>query len=122
MPLILVVDDDYQIRSLLQLVLADAGFAVVVASDGSEGIEAALKENPDLIITDAAMPGMDGIEMVKRLRAFDKFEKLPIIMITGGHADLSNQRKLGVDALVLKPLTPAGILAEVRALLGLDHA
>src|SRR5258706_11604403 len=79
---ILIIEDNVDTRDLIHLHLTTEGFTVVVAADGREGLYMADAEHPDLIITDIDMPNLDGIELVKRLRAQTQFADLPILVLT----------------------------------------
>jgi CheY-like chemotaxis protein len=79
---ILVVEDDPDASNLMKSILELAGFKVLVAMDGIEGIERAREQMPDLIITDLAMPRLNGIEMIHQLRETPEFKHVPILAIT----------------------------------------
>lgn len=80
---VLVVDDDPDIRRILELLLNHAGFAVVEADDGVEALERSLETHPDAVVADVQMPNMDGIELVRRLRQAPEMEQVPILLFTG---------------------------------------
>lgn len=114
---LLVVDDNDDLREMMKLYLASEGFTVVVARDGNEGIDIATKENPELIVTDAKMPVLDGVEMTKRLRAQSS---IPIIIVTG--TDSRSQREAqmaGADKVLVKPVSPSFLVTEINKLLKL---
>ena len=79
---ILVVEDDPDASNLMKSILELAGFKVIIAVDGIEGIEQARAGMPDMIITDLAMPRLNGIEMIQQLRAMPEFKQVPILAIT----------------------------------------
>ena len=79
---ILVVDDEAPIRNLIMENLVMEGFAVLEARDGENGLEVALSEHPDLILLDIAMPKMDGVTMLKKLREYEEGKDIPVIMLT----------------------------------------
>ena len=79
---ILVVEDDPDASALMKSILELAGFKVMIAVDGIEGIEQARAVRPDLIITDLAMPRLNGIEMIQQLRTIPEFKQVPILAIT----------------------------------------
>jgi DNA-binding response OmpR family regulator len=115
---ILVVDDNADMREIMQLYMGGQGFTVIIAGDGIEGIEVAKLENPDLIVTDARMPKLDGIEMVKRLRNQPQFNKVPIIIVTGVGSEMQrNAYNTGADCVLLKPVTPSELVAKINALI-----
>lgn len=121
---LLVVDDSPTIRSLLTHILASAGFEVTAAEDGVRGLEAIVQEKVDLAIVDINMPVMDGLEMIRTLRADPDFEDLPVIILTT--VTDADTRRRGLDAganlFLTKPTPPAALLFQVRSLLGLGPA
>jgi len=82
-PRILLIDDDPDIRRILDLLLPRAGYAVVEAADGEEGLELARTSVPDAVIADVQMPRLDGIQLVSRLREMPTFDHVPILLFTG---------------------------------------
>ncbi len=114
---ILVVDDDPAVTSLLKRGLAYEGFAVDTAASGSDGLSLAREHPPDLVILDVMMPGLDGWEVLRRLRAADR--ELPILMLTARDApsDQVQGLDLGADDYVVKPFTFDVLAARVRAAL-----
>lgn len=114
---VLVIDDDPSVTSLLKRGLAYESYRVVTASSGKEGLELARENPPDLVILDVMMPGMDGLEVCRRLRAADP--SLPIVMLTArdGVGDQVLGLETGADDYVVKPFTFEVLLARIRALL-----
>jgi DNA-binding response OmpR family regulator len=114
---ILIVDDDPSVSSVLRRGLNYEAFAVDVAASGEEALEIARERYPDLVILDVMMPGLDGLEVLKRLRAAD--EHLPVLMLTAKDrdSDLVAGLELGADDYLTKPFTFKVLLARVRALL-----
>jgi DNA-binding response OmpR family regulator len=114
---ILVVDDDQSVTSVLKRGLTYEGFAVDTASSGTEGLALARERYPDLVILDIMMPGMDGLEVLRRMRAADP--QLPILMLTAKDApsDQVEGLQVGADDYVVKPFTFEVLLARVQALL-----
>ncbi|MDY0191606.1 MAG: sigma-54 dependent transcriptional regulator [Desulfuromonas sp.] len=114
MKLILIIDDEKNIRSSLSGILQDEGFSVKTAANGHDGITAAKEENPDLVLLDIWMPGMDGIETLTELRA--QFPDLQIIMMSG-HATIETAvtaTKLGAYDFIEKPLSLEKLLVCVH--------
>jgi two-component system KDP operon response regulator KdpE len=111
---ILVVDDDPSIRRGLAAELAAAGYETLEAVDGEEGARLATEREPDLVLTDLAMPVVDGFELIGRIR---KASKTPIIVLSvrGGDADKIRALDLGADDFVVKPFSVPELLARVRA-------
>lgn len=119
---ILVVDDDQAITGTLKRGLSYEGFVVEVASSGEEGLAHVRERVPDLVILDIMMPGIDGLEVLKRLRAADP--QLPILMLTAMDAPIEQAAglNLGADDYVVKPFAWDVLIARVRALLRRQEA
>jgi two-component system alkaline phosphatase synthesis response regulator PhoP len=113
---ILVVDDEPKIVQLVRDYLERAGFAVSTARDGNEALMRAHSERPDLIILDLGLPGLDGLEVTRRLR---RDSGVPIIMLTARHEETDKVvgLELGADDYVTKPFSPRELEARVRAVL-----
>jgi len=111
---ILVADDDPEIRSLLKRALAYEGYSVDLAEDGSQALALALAAPPDLVILDLVMPGLDGMEVARRLRAGGD---VPILMLTArsGTGDKVAGLDAGADDYLAKPFVLDELLARVRA-------
>ena len=116
-PKILVVEDDSDMREMMKVYLAMQGFIVVDASDGNAGLRVATKESPDLIVTDSAMPTLDGIAMTRRLRAQSSFNDVPIIILTGRDLEASQARLSGANEVLNKPVSPDVLAAVINDLL-----
>jgi Response regulators consisting of a CheY-like receiver domain and a winged-helix DNA-binding domain len=115
---ILVVEDNLDMREVLHLYLKTEGFEVVVASDGREGLYMARAERPDLIITDLHMPNLDGITLVKELRAEPAFKDTPIIVFTAfSREDRDNAIRAGANRAVDKPAHFESLIDDVHELL-----
>ncbi|MFL5800549.1 MAG: response regulator transcription factor [Roseiflexaceae bacterium] len=116
MATVLIVDDDRRITDMLRRTLAYEGYGVVTAADGHEALAKAQIHRPDVVVLDWLMPGMDGIEVAKRLRAADA---VPILMLTARDAieDRVEGLDSGADDYLVKPFAPAELLARIRALL-----
>ena len=114
---ILVIDDDAAVTSLLKRGLSYEGFAVETAPSGAEGLAIARERPSDLVILDVMMPGLNGFEVLQRLRAAD--EHLPVLMLTARDAPADQVQGLesGADDYVVKPFTFEVLLARVHALL-----
>jgi two-component system response regulator MprA len=113
---ILVVDDDPMIATTVQRVLRPEGYEVEVALSGAAALDQAREKRPDLIVLDVMMPGIDGLEVCRQLRADGN---LPILLLTarGGTADRVRGLDTGADDYLVKPFAYAELLARVRALL-----
>ncbi|MBS4195424.1 response regulator transcription factor [Lederbergia citri] len=114
---VLVVDDEPSIVTLLRFNLEKAGFSVMTAEDGNTGLEMAMKEKPDFIVLDLMLPGMDGMDVCKRLRQ----EKVntPILMLTAKDDEFDKVLglELGADDYLTKPFSPREVIARVKAIL-----
>lgn len=115
-PLVLVVDDDADIRGLLSELLQRAGHSVIEAQDGREGLRLFHGEQPDLVILDVSMPGLDGWQTLERIR---ELSVVPVVMLTARDQELDKVRGLraGADDYVTKPFGPQELLARVDRLL-----
>lgn len=113
-PLILIAEDDADIRSLLRLYLEGEGFRVAEAADGAAALDLARTEPPDMAILDVMMPGMNGFELTRALRAYSD---VPILILSAKSQD--NDKilglNLGADDYIAKPFNPVEIVARVRA-------
>jgi two-component system alkaline phosphatase synthesis response regulator PhoP len=113
---ILVVDDEPQIVQLVRDYLERAGFEVLVARDGPAAFESAARHHPDLVVLDLGLPGLDGLDVTRRLRATSA---IPIVMLTArsDETDTLIGLELGADDYVTKPFSPRELVARVRAVL-----
>ncbi|MDR3600630.1 MAG: response regulator transcription factor [Desulfosporosinus sp.] len=117
MATILVVDDEEPILELLRFNLEKEGYQVCVAKDGQEALERVEKEQPDLLVLDVMLPGMDGLEVCRILRLNPRFQQIPIIMLTakGEEIDTVLGLELGADDYMTKPFSPRELLARIKA-------
>jgi two-component system alkaline phosphatase synthesis response regulator PhoP len=117
MSLILVIEDETQILSNLQEILELADFNVIAAVDGTTGLQLAKSKNPDLIICDIMMPGLNGYEVLQKLRQEPKCADIPLIFLTAkaNRSDLRQGMCLGADDYITKPFEPLEILQAVKA-------
>jgi two-component system response regulator CpxR len=115
-PLVLVIDDSSDALEVYDIALTLEGFAVEGARDGREGVRKAVDLRPDLIITDLAMPVMNGWETIRELRADERTRRIPIIACSGGD-EPPQADNAWVDAVLAKPCPLQLLLQEVRALL-----
>ena len=121
MAAILVIDDDRFYLSVIRRILEDAGHQVMETTSGPEGIALYREREPDVVITDIFMPGMDGNEVIRQLRSMDR--EVAIIAVSAGGAFydidfLETARKLGADAILRKLDPKDRILAEIQRLVG----
>jgi two-component system chemotaxis response regulator CheY len=113
---ILTIDDSKTMRDMLMLTLVDAGFDVIQAVDGKDGIDMLERENVDVVITDINMPRMDGYEVVRQLRARPEHKTTPILVLTTeSEAEKKNiARAAGATGWLVKPFDPERLIATVR--------
>lgn len=118
-PLVLIVDDEEDILDLLQYNMEKEGFETDVAHDGAEAIEKAEATEPDLIILDIMMPGMDGIETCRRLRQHAQLRTVPIMMLTALESEDDHVQGLdvGADSYLSKPVSLPILISQAKALL-----
>ncbi|MFI5271708.1 MAG: response regulator transcription factor [Ktedonobacterales bacterium] len=114
---ILVVDDDPRITELLRRILAFEGYSVSIAASGDDALLAVLERPPDLIVLDLMLPGIDGLEVARRLRAAG--DTVPIVMLTARDAVPNRVEGLeaGADDYLVKPFAPEELVARVKAML-----
>ena len=117
---VLVVEDDVDVASLLEQVLARVGHDVEIAHDGGAGLDAAHARHPDVVILDWMMPIKSGIEVCSELRSDPRFADTRIMMLTARSSpqDVSRAKAAGVDDYVTKPFTPRQLRERVELLLG----
>jgi DNA-binding response OmpR family regulator len=113
---ILIIEDEEGIVHLINLYLKDAGYLVVVAKDGADGLALHARESPDLVILDIMLPAIDGFEVCRRIRAWSQ---TPILMLTarGDDDDRIAGLELGADDYLVKPFNPRELVSRVRAIL-----
>ena len=116
---ILVVDDEEDILELVRYNLAKEGYQVTGVLTGEDALKKALSENFDLIVLDLMLPGIDGLEVAKRLKNSPKTEQVPIVMLSakGEDADIVTGLELGADDYITKPFSPRVMIARVRTAL-----
>ena len=108
---ILLVDDEMSSTEVLALVLAGEGFGVTVASDGRQALAKLEEAAPDLLITDFMMPGMNGAELIRAVRAMPQFSRLPVLLISGAPESALKRYKVQYDAFLRKPFALDEFLA-----------
>ncbi len=116
---VLIVDDDPIIRKLLGHYLDSSGYKTLYASNGLEALEALVRDNVNLVLTDLNMPYMDGIELVKHMRDDEKLRNIPVLMVTT-EDDIKTKElamKTGVNGYLIKPVTAEAVTKEAKRLL-----
>src|SRR3954469_26030584 len=116
---ILIIDDEKDLIELVRYNLDKEGYDVISAGDGQTGLEIAQRHKLDLIVLDLMMPGMDGLEVCRRLRADARTGRIPLIMLTAKatEADRIVGLELGSDDYITKPFSPRELIARVKAIL-----
>jgi two-component system, cell cycle response regulator DivK len=113
---ILVIEDQQDNRQILRDLLTSADFEVIEAENGEDGVAAAVSQKPDLILMDIQLPGLDGYEATRRIKADTSLLAIPVIAVTsyGLAGDAEKARAAGCDDYISKPYSPRQLLAKVR--------
>ena len=119
---ILAIEDHEENRHILGYLLASAGYEMIEAVTGEEGVAAAEKERPDLILMDIQLPGLDGYEATRRIKANPALRHIPIIVVTSYalSGDDVKAFEAGCDGYVTKPFAPRELLAKIRTYLPVE--
>jgi DNA-binding response OmpR family regulator len=123
---ILVVDDEVDVRRYLSMALEDAGFEVLTASDGDEGLQVLSDQSVDLISLDLIMPRKSGVKFYREVQKNKDWKKIPVLVVTGhardemGKADLKELTMSGPGVYLEKPVKPENYVAAVKKLIGLE--
>jgi CheY-like chemotaxis protein len=115
---ILVVDDDDDVRTITRLSLTTVGgLTVVEASNGRSAVELALREQPDMILLDVMMPGMDGVETLAAIRSYSAIARTPIVFLTAKalQSEIDRLMSFNVVAVFIKPFDPLTLADQLRA-------
>lgn len=118
--LVLTVDDSASIRQMVAFTLKSAGYEVMEAMDGEDGLAKAKGRSADLVLTDQNMPRMDGITLIKSLRGLPQYRTTPILMLTTESSDAmkSAGRAAGATGWLVKPFDPQKLLEVVKKVIG----
>lgn len=116
---ILAVDDSASMRQMVRYTLEGAGYKVLQASDGIEALELAKNGTADLVLTDVNMPRMDGIELVRELRALSNYKFVPMLVLTteSGQETKMRGKQAGATGWIVKPFNPGQLLATIARVL-----
>lgn len=117
---VLIVDDESIMVSVLQRHITNAGYAYDVASNGQDALDKIEKEPPDLVLLDLMMPGMNGFETCRRIRANEKTKNLPVIIVTALHSqsDSSDAANCGANDFLSKPIDGTILATRLRKYIG----
>ena len=120
-PRILIVDDEPDLLTVLRFGLEAAGFEVVQASDGEQGLALARQVMPDLMILDLMLPRMDGYKVCRALKFDERYKKIPVFILSArsGEQDRKLALEMGADAFVTKPYDMRALVGRIRQKLGL---
>lgn len=116
---IITIDDDPVVRTLIKKTFSSLGFEVITAADGFEGLQAIENNQPDIIFLDIMMPIIDGLEVLKRIKATPKIAKIPVIMFTAisdGQMVVESS-KFGAEDYIIKPFQSSVLIQKVKELL-----
>lgn len=118
--IVLAVDDSVSIRQMVTFTLKSAGYEVVEAADGREGLNKAKAQPINLVLTDQNMPNMDGLTLIRELRALPGYKTAPILMLTTESGDdmKTRGRAAGATGWLVKPFDPVRLLEVVRKVIG----
>ncbi|UCF15105.1 MAG: response regulator [Phycisphaerales bacterium] len=116
---VLVVDDEIHIVHVVAIKLRNNGYEVISADNGTEALELALKDRPDIIVTDYQMPVMSGLELVAKLREHDETKDTPVILLTARSFAISQEQKdeLKITGCLSKPFSPKELLGNIEDIL-----
>ena len=120
-PLVLVTDDDEDLRTLCQVHLQIGGFRVAQAANGQEALDVSRREMPDLILLDLMMPVKDGWECLGELKSDVELQRIPVFIITGKNQQEDQRRAfaMGAEAFIPKPFAGPALIARIRERLAL---
>ena len=116
---ILSVDDSSSIRQMVAFTLKSAGYDILEAVDGQEGLDKAKMKTVDLVLTDQNMPRMDGLTLIKNLRGMPAYKSVPILMLTTESSDAmkAQGKAVGATGWIVKPFNPEQLLATIARVL-----
>lgn len=117
---ILSVDDSSSIRQMVSFTLKGAGYEVIEAVDGQEGLDKAKTKTVDMVLTDQNMPRMDGLALIRNLRAMPSYKSVPILMLTTESGDTmkAQGKAAGATGWLVKPFDPAKLLEVTKKVIG----
>ncbi len=110
---VLVVDDEPRLRAFVEIKLRLSGYEVIMAASGQEALDLVQSENPDIMLLDIIMPGMNGFEVLRRLHTF---RELPVIALSANPDTANEAMSLGANAFIAKPFDPDELVRKIREL------
>ncbi|WP_258549057.1 response regulator transcription factor [Thalassospira profundimaris] len=122
-PTVLIAEDEETIVESLAFLMEKEGFDVRIATNGQSAIDMISQEIPDMILLDVMMPGRDGFDVARTIRANEQTKHIPILMLTARTREIDRRKglELGVDDFVTKPFSTRDVVARIKALLGRDN-
>jgi two-component system alkaline phosphatase synthesis response regulator PhoP len=116
---IIVIEDETDILEVISYNLSREGFKVITATDGKDGLRKIIDQSPDLVILDLMLPGVDGIDLCRRIKADPLTRRIPVVMVTakGEESDVVLGLGVGADDYISKPFSPKELIARVKAVL-----
>jgi len=114
---VLIIEDDYYISDMYKIKLESAGFEVILAKDGIEGIKMLESEKPDVILLDVIMPRMDGFSVLKTIKDNKNFDNIPVVLLTnlGQKENVERGLKLGAEGYIIKAhFTPTEVVDKIK--------
>ena len=122
-PLILLVEDETELRQMYAEQLALSGFDVIEAGNGADAISRTTSDSPDVVLMDLSLPVLDGWEATRRLKSDARTSHIPVVALTAhdGAGELQRATRAGCDWFVPKPCPPAALIAEIRRVLEMPH-
>lgn len=117
---VLAVDDSGSLRQMVSFSLKAAGYDVIEAVDGNDGLNKAKKHSVDLVLTDQNMPGMDGLSLIRTLRGMTSYQRIPILMLTTESSEemKAKGRAAGASGWLVKPFDPQRLTEVVKKVIG----
>jgi len=118
--LILIIDDEPDILTIIKYRLEKAGYHIITAGDGEEGFDAVKKNKPDLVLLDMRIPKMIGVEVCKKIKSDTELKNIPVVFITASQRTHVAQitEKFGAQDFIIKPFEPEELLSKIRRLIG----
>ena len=118
--MIMTADDSASIRQMVGFTLGRAGYEIIEAKDGKDALDKLVSGKVDMLLTDLNMPNMDGIELIRQVRAIPRYRFAPIVMLTTESQDAKKQegKKAGATGWIVKPFKPEQLLAVIKKVLG----
>ncbi len=118
---ILLADDDADVQEIAKVILTKEGYEAIIAKDGNEALDLAKANNPDLIILDYLMPGLDGLEVCRALKKEEALKNIPVLIITAHAGEKERSLDAGAVDFLTKPVEKADLLHRIKSVLKVRH-